>query len=193
VLDENPRVLVLGIGNILMLDEGVGNRIAVGLEQNYTFPSDVRVMDAATMGLGMVHLFRGVEFLLVADAIDGTGYRPGTVVRIPPEEFAPNQVMHSLHDIRFTDVLEAAGLMGLTPRADCIGVQVQDMSPREMTIGLSPAVEAAVPRAIAAVLTVLEEEGVTAEPIEGHDADAELQARVAEQKADIARRQAEGT
>lgn len=192
MLDENPRVLVLGIGNILMLDEGVGNRIAVGLEQNYRFPPDVRVMDAATMGLGMVHLFRGVEFLLIADAIDGTGYEPGTVVRIPPEEFSPNQVMHSLHDIRFTDVLEAASLMGLTPRADCIGVQVYDMNPAEMTIGLSPAVEAAVPRAIAAVLTVLEEEGVTAEPIEGPDTDAALQAQVAEQKADIARRQAEG-
>ncbi|HSQ21975.1 MAG TPA: hydrogenase maturation protease, partial [Coriobacteriia bacterium] len=69
MLDEIPRVLVLGIGNILMLDEGVGNRIAVALEQNYRFPADVRVMDAGTMGLGMVHLFRGVEFLLVADAV----------------------------------------------------------------------------------------------------------------------------
>ncbi|HSQ22305.1 MAG TPA: hydrogenase maturation protease [Coriobacteriia bacterium] len=192
MLDENPRVLVLGIGNILMLDEGVGNRIAVELERNYRFPNDVRVMDAGTMGLGMVHLFRGVEFLLVADAVNGTGYDPGTVVRIPPEEFSPNQVMHSLHDIRFVDVLEAANLIGLSPRADCIGVQVEEMNPEEITIGLSPSVEAAVPRAIAAVLTVLEEEGVTAEPIEGQDADAELQARVAEQKADIARRQAEG-
>jgi hydrogenase maturation protease len=193
VLDDNPRVLVLGIGNILMLDEGVGNRIAVDLERNYRFPDDVRVMDAGTMGLGMVHLFRGVEFLLVADAVNGTGYDPGTVVRIPPEEFSPNQVMHSLHDIRFVDVLEAANLIGLSPRADCIGVQVEEMSPEEITIGLSPAVESAVPRAIAAVLTVLEEEGITAEPSDGPDADAELQARVAEQKADIARRQAEGT
>ena len=192
MLDENPRVLVLGIGNILMLDEGVGNRIAVELERNYRFPNYVRVMDAGTMGLGMVHLFRGVEFLLVADAVNGTGYDPGTVVRIPPEEFSPNQVMHSLHDIRFVDVLEAANLIGLSPRADCIGVQVEEMSPEEITIGLSPSVEAAVPRAIAAVLTVLEEEGVTAEPNEGQDADAELQARVAGQKADIARRQAEG-
>jgi len=150
VSDIEPRVLVLGIGNILMLDEGVGNRVAVELEKNYQFPDDVRIMDAGTMGLGMIHLFRGVEFLLVVDAMDGSGHPPGTVVRIAPEEFAPNQVMHSLHDIRFVDVLEAAKLIGLMPEADCIGIQVQEMNPAEITIGLSEPVEAAVPRAVAA-------------------------------------------
>lgn len=189
--DIEPRVLVLGIGNILMLDEGVGNRVAVELEKNYQFPDDVRIMDAGTMGLGMIHLFRGVEFLLVVDAMDGSGHPPGTVVRIAPEEFAPNQVMHSLHDIRFVDVLEAAKLIGIMPEADCIGIQVQDMSPAEITIGLSEPVEAAVPRSIAAVLYVLEERGVEIQPLESPDADEELLDAVAEAKADIARRQAQ--
>ncbi|MDO8847774.1 MAG: hydrogenase maturation protease [Coriobacteriia bacterium] len=189
MLDENPRVLVLGIGNILMLDEGIGNRIATDLEANYRFPDDVRVMDAGTMGLGMMHLFRGVEFLLVADAVNGTGHPAGTVVRVPPEDFAPNQVLHSLHDVRFVDVLSAARLIGIMPDADCIGVQVENMSPAEITIGLTEPVEAAVPRAIAAVLYVLEERGVIAEPLA--EGDTELQAAVAEAKADVARRQAE--
>jgi len=191
VLDENPRILVLGIGNILMMDEGVGNRIATDLEANYRFPDDVRVMDAATMGLGMMHLFRGVEFLLVADAVDGTGHPAGTVVRVSPEDFAPNQVMHSLHDVRFVDVLKAAQMIDLMPEADCIGVQVENMSPVELHIGLTAPVEAALPRALAAVLYVLEERGVAAEPLA--EGDAELQARVAEAKADVARRQAEQT
>jgi hydrogenase maturation protease len=188
VPDDNPRVLVLGIGNILMMDEGVGNRIATDLLANYRFPDDVQVMDAGTMGLGMMHLFRGVEFLLVADAIDGTGHPAGTVVRISPEDFAPNQVMHSLHDIRFVDVLNAAKLIGIMPEADCIGVQVENMSPPELTIGLTKTVEDAVPRAIAAVLYVLEERGVTAEPLP--DGDARLRAAIAEAKADIAAKQA---
>lgn len=188
--DIEPRILVLGIGNVLMLDEGIGNRVAVELEKNYRFPGDVRIMDAGTMGLGMLHLFRGVEFLLVVDAMDGSGHPPGTVVRIAPEDFAPNQVMHSLHDIRFVDVLEAAKLIGLMPEADCIGIQVQDMSPAEITIGLSEPVEAAVPRAIAAVLYVLEERGVEIQPLESPDADKELLGAVAEAKTDIARRQA---
>lgn len=189
--DVNPRILVLGIGNVLMLDEGIGNRVATALESNYRFPEDVQVMDGGTMGLGMMHLFRGVEFLLVVDAMNGTNHPPGTVVRISPEDFAPNQVLHSLHDIRFVDVLNAAKLIDLMPEADCIGIQVQDMSPAELTIGLSEPVEAALPRAVAAVLYVLEERGVIASPIEDEGADAALQAHVDEAKADIARRQAE--
>lgn len=185
--DTDPRVLVLGIGNILMMDEGVGNRVATELQATYVFPDDVRVMDGGTMGLGMMHLFRGVEFLMLVDAVDGTGHPPGTVVRVAPEDFAPNQVLHSLHDVRFVDVLNAAKLIGIMPEADCIGVQVEDMSPAELTIGLSEPVEAAVPRAMAAVLYVLEEHGVTAEP--SPDGDSELQAAVAEAKADIAARQ----
>lgn len=184
---EQPRVLVLGIGNILMMDEGVGNRIAADLESNYTFPPDVRVVDAGTMGLGMIHLFRGVELAVVADAIDGTGYPPGTVVRLSPADFAPNQVMHSLHDIRFVDVLNAARLIGLEPQADCIGVQVENMSPVELHVGLSETVEAAVPRAIAAVLYVLEEHGVSVSPRD--DGDADLQAAIALARDDIATRQ----
>lgn len=189
MLDENPRILVLGIGNILMMDEGVGNRVATDLQANYVFPSDVVVMDAGTMGLGMMHLFRGVEFLLVADAVDGTGHPAGTVVRVSPEDFAPNQVMHSLHDVRLVDVLNAAKMIDIMPEADCIGIQVENMSPAELTIGLSETVEAAIPRALGAVLYVLEERGVLAETAEG--ADVQLLAAVAEAKADIARRQAE--
>lgn len=191
--DTHPRILVLGIGNVLMLDEGVGNRIAEELERNYRFGDDVRIVDGGTMGYGMIHLFRGVEFLLVVDAMDGTTLAPGTVVRVSPKDFAPNQVMHSLHDLRFVDVLQAAQLIDIMPEADCIGIQVENMSPAELTIGLSEPVEAAVPRAIAAVLYVLEERGIVPEDSDSAEADADLQARVAEAKADIARRQAEAT
>jgi hydrogenase maturation protease len=137
----------------------------------------------------MIHLFRGVEFLLFADAIDGTGYPPGTVLRLPPEDFAPNQIMHSLHDIRLPDVLEAAQLIGLKPAADCIGVQVENLSPPELHMGLSDSVEAAIPRAVAAVLHVLEEHGVIAEMRTDDDADAAFQAAVATAQADIAAKQ----
>lgn len=184
--DDSARILVLGIGNILMMDEGVGNRIATDLEANYRFPEDVRIVDAGTMGLGMIHLFRGVEFALVVDAIDGSGHPAGTVVRVSPEDFAPNQVMHSLHDVRFVDVLNAARLIDVTPEAECVGVQVENMSPPQLTIGLTATLEAAVPRAIAAVLFILEERGVVADGLE--ESDAVLLAAVSEAKSDIARR-----
>lgn len=155
------RILVLGVGNVLMRDEGIGPRVVEELGR-YQLPDNVAVTDAGTLGLGMMYLFRDVDYLLVADAVNGTGHVPGTVVRIAPEDFAPNQVLHSLHDMRLVDVLNAAALVGMTPTTECVGVQVQDISPEEFSVGLTEAVEAAVPRAVAAVLMLLEERGARA-------------------------------
>ena len=157
------RVLIIGVGNVLMRDEGVGPRVVAELGDRYEFPADVEVMDAGTMGLGMMHLFRDVEYMLIIDAIDGTGHPAGTVVQISPEDFAPNQVLHSLHDIRLVDVLNAAKLIEAEPKlTDCVGIQIEDISPEAFSIGLTDSVETAVPRATAAALTLLEENGIEA-------------------------------
>lgn len=154
------RVLVMGIGNILMKDEGVGCRVAEEMESRFTTPEGVDIIDSGTMGMTILNLFREYDFMVVVDAMQGTSHPPGTVLRLSPEDIAPNQVRHSLHDTRFIDVLEAAELMGCRPEAECVGIQVEDMHPAELTIGLSESVEAAVEVAIDAVLTVLGERGI---------------------------------
>jgi len=156
------RILILGIGNPLMTDEGVGVRVAEALMSGFDFPEGVEVVDAGTMGLGILNMFRGIDLVIVVDAIDRTGRPPGTVVRLSPDDLAPNQIMHSLHDTRFVDVLQAAELTGIRPEAECIGVQVGSME--QWVTELTPEVEAALPLAVDAVLTVLGEHGVTAKP-----------------------------
>ncbi len=168
------RITVMGIGNPLMKDEGIGVRVIEVLMASCAFPDNVTLIDAGTMGMSILHLFGECDYLLVVDAIQDTDEPAGTVVRLTPDDLAPNQVMHSLHDIRFVDVLEAAELMGVRPEADCIGIQIEDMS--GIGIGLVPAVEAAIPAAVDAVLTVLAERGIRAEPRE----DATVDARVLE-------------
>lgn len=169
---NDERILVMGIGNPLVKDEGVGVRVIEEIMRTLRFPGNVTLMDAGTMGMGILNLFRDCDYMLVVDAVDGTGEAPGTVVRLSPEDFAPNQVMHSLHDIRFVDVLQAAELMGHRPEADCVGVQVLDMD--GVQIGLTPDVEDAIPRAIDAVVRILRERGVEATPLVGGSADADL-------------------
>jgi hydrogenase maturation protease len=124
------------------------------------FPDNVTLIDAGTMGMGILNLFRDCDYLLVIDAVDGTGEPAGTVVRMTPEDMAPNTIKHSMHDMRLVDVLEAAMLMGTRPEVDCIGIQILDMD--GIAVGLTPDVEAAVPRAVEAALTVLAERGIEA-------------------------------
>lgn len=169
---SSERILVMGIGNPLVKDEGVGVRIIEEMMATLDFPTNVTLMDAGTMGMGILNLFRECDYMLIIDAIDGTGEAAGTVVRLAPEDFAPNQVLHSLHDIRFVDVLQAAELIGSRPEADCIGVQIKDMD--GVAIGLTPEVEASIPAAIEAALLVLREHGVEATPLVGGSAPARL-------------------
>ena len=158
--DAPERILILGIGNILMKDEGVGCRVVEELFARYEFPDNVDIDDSGTMGMMILNLLRQYDFVLIVDAVNGTGYPGGSVVRLAPEDIANNQVMHSLHDLRFVDVLQAAELIGIRPEGHVVGIQVEDMEPAELTIGLSEPVEAALDTAIDAVLTVLAERGV---------------------------------
>ena len=110
------RVTVMGVGNPLMRDEGVGVRVAEVLMSAFAWPDNVTVLDAGTMGMGILNLFRDADYMLVVDAVDGTGEPPGTVVRLSAEDIAPNQVMHSLHDVRLRRRARGRRADGYPPR-----------------------------------------------------------------------------
>jgi hydrogenase maturation protease len=159
---SEERILVMGVGNPLMRDEGVGPRVVELLRAGYEFPENVEVVDAGTMGFMILDVLRGFDRLIIVDALDGTDEPPGTVMLLTPDDFAPNQVMHSLHDTRLVDVLQAAELIDIRPETIAVGVQIESI--QEWVLELSPAVEAALPTAAAAVLEQLHERGVVPAP-----------------------------
>lgn len=112
------------------------------------------------MGMGLLNLFSEYDYMIVVDAVDGTGEPPGTVLAVAPEDIAPNTVFHdSMHDMRFIDVIQNAALIGWETEGIVVGVQIKDMAPVELEIGLTPEVEAAVPVAVGAVVELLTEAG----------------------------------
>lgn len=169
---QPQQILIIGVGNPLMRDEGAGVRTVELLMSGYEFPEHVTVMDAGTMGLTILDVLRGVERLIVVDAIQNSGHAPGTVVLMTPEDMAENQVMHSLHDVRIVDVLAHAAMMGHTPRTSVVGIQIERIE--EWVLELSVPVEEALPVAAGAVLELLAEDGVTPTPRDSSDADARI-------------------
>lgn len=154
----DQRILVMGVGNPLMRDEGIGPRVIELLLDGYVFPDNVSVEDAGTMGYMILDLLKEADRLIVVDAIKDSGHPAGTVLMFSPEDLASNQVMHSMHDLRLVDVLEAAELTGHAPEAVVIGVQIESIE--EWVLELSEAAEAALPVAAAAVLEQLAGLGV---------------------------------
>ena len=155
-MSRDKRIGILCVGNLLMLDEGVGPRVAQELNERYSFPENVEVLDRGTMGMALLSDLKRFDVLLLVDAVDKTGTPPGTVVTYMPEDIAPYEAFHGAHDTRFIDVLEAAALLGYQPEAHCLGVQVLDMCPVDYTVGLTPPVEAALPFLLECVRGFLE-------------------------------------
>jgi len=166
------RILVMGVGNPLMRDDGAGPRVIEMLRAAYVFPDNVEVVDAGTLSYMILDLFRGIDELVLIDAMQGGDEKPGTVAVLTPEEIAPNQVKHSMHDVGIVDVLQAAELMGAAPHTVAIGIQIESIE--QWVLELSEPVAAAVPLAAAAVLNALQSLGVEPLPNEGSDPQAQI-------------------
>lgn len=108
-------VLILGIGNTLMNDDGFGIRVVERLQQNYTFPDEVAVLDGGTLGLDLLPRLEGVERLLIVDAVEMQS-EVGTIFRLEGEE-VPRAFANklSVHQMGVQDLLAVAELQGYCP------------------------------------------------------------------------------
>ncbi|APO70098.1 hydrogenase expression/formation protein HupD (plasmid) [Rhizobium gallicum] len=124
-----PRVLVLGIGNILWADEGFGVRAVEAFHQAYSVPDNVTILDGGTQGLYLVQSVTETDYLIVFDAID-YGLTPGTLKIVENDDvpkFTGAKKM-SLHQTGFQEVLSAADLLGRYPeKLALIGCQPVDL------------------------------------------------------------------
>lgn len=146
-----PTTLVLGLGNPLRGDDGVGVHVAQQLLKG-RLPGDVEVADGGTQGLGLVALLEGRRRAIVVDAAD-MGRAPGEVVRFVMEEarlLGEDDGHFSVHEAGLREALLLAQALGTLPdEVVLFGVQPAGV---EWNTGLSPQVEAAVPDLIEAVL-----------------------------------------
>ncbi|NRP74936.1 Hydrogenase 1 maturation protease [Ensifer psoraleae] len=156
----SPRILVLGIGNILWADEGLGVRAVEAFHKAYEVPDNVTILDGGTQGLYLVQLVNEHDRLIVFDAID-YGLEPGTMKVVEDDEvpkFTGAKKM-SLHQTGFQEVLSAADLMGQYPeRLTLIGCQPLDLE--DWGGPLTAPVKAAIPAAVETAVRVLRDWGV---------------------------------
>lgn len=117
MLDQpSTRTLILGVGNLLLSDEGVGVHVLERLAAIYDMPKGVQTLDGGTLGLDLLYYLEGVENLLIIDAVE-MGKQPGTLLRLEGDE-VPSflSIKMSPHQIGIPDMLFAARLKDLYPR-----------------------------------------------------------------------------
>ncbi len=149
-----PIALVLGLGNPLRGDDGIGPRVVEALLRR-GLPEGVEALDAGSAGLELLNLLDGPQRVIVIDAAD-VGLAPGQFARFTPDEahlFAAADTT-SFHQAGLAEVLALARALDRPlPELVIFGVQPASM---EWGEGLSPAVEGVVTRVVEALQNELE-------------------------------------
>ena len=152
-------VTVLGLGNILMGDEGAGVRALDALRERYEFPESVRFLDGGTLGLDLIFYLEGTEKLLVIDAVV-SGAAPGTIKILDgPEIPSVLAGKFSVHQIGLQDLFFALDIMEKRPSHSClVGIEPKVI---DLSLELSPEIEDALPGLADAVVGRLDGWGVS--------------------------------
>ena len=156
------EILLLGVGNLLYGDEGIGVHAFRLLEAGYEFSPNVRLVDGGTAGQYLMPTLSEAKQVIVMDAVRAGG-EPGTIYRLENEDLRKSVgFWDSQHDVSLEDILVQCELIGSKPEVVVIGMEPLDMLTLQME--LTPLVQEKMPKFIGHVLDELRALGGEARP-----------------------------
>jgi hydrogenase maturation protease len=159
---RSERVCVVGMGNMLYRDEGIGVYAARCLEGSYRFIPEIELFDGATLGFGLIDLFEKGSKIIVLDALV-TEAPAGTMYRLSRKELLQlgPSMQPTAHEVEPLELLKLAEVLGEPPDMVLLGIVPADA--QTMAVGLTPELEAAFPAYVDLALAELRRAGVHAE------------------------------
>lgn len=148
------KTVVLGLGNPILTDDGVGIKVVRALRPLLDNPN-VILGESSLGGLGLLNVLSGYDRAIIIDAIQTRGGTPGDVYRLKPSDLAPCLHLSCAHDVDFATALELGRLMGiqLPEEMSIVAIEVRDMT--TFSEECTPSVRAAIGVAAEMVLSEL--------------------------------------
>lgn len=144
------KILVLGIGNLLLRDEGVGIHVVQELNSQFQFSENVSLVDGGTLGSRLIGVMSDCDALIVVDAVKNGGV-PGSLYRLEGADLnLKTLTKNSLHEASFLETLLQCQMLGYQFQTVIIGIEPEDISP--WSDELTATVQEKVPDLIRAVL-----------------------------------------
>jgi hydrogenase maturation protease len=153
-VDGKTKTLILGLGNSLLSDDGVGLIIAAELKSRLE-QSDITVMETSVAGLSLVDLLVGYDRAIIIDAIQTSDGKPGQIYRLAPEAFDTTRRTISPHDVNFTTALEFGKKVGLPLPQEIIIFAIEASDVNTFSEECTPQVTQAIPTCVDMVLQEL--------------------------------------
>jgi len=147
---KSKKVLVLGIGNILHKDDGVGVHVVNEISETVSdLPENVEVFDGGTFGYDLLPVMSGRKKIVIVDALK-VDDEPGSIYRFPAGHLADCNNKFSLHDVGVKKIIDMLMLMGEYPEIEIIGIVPEDIN--SLDIGISDSVKKSIPKAVEYIL-----------------------------------------
>jgi len=144
------KVLILGIGNILHRDDGLGVYIVRQMEESgVALPEGVELLDGGTAGFDLLGLIDGYDKIVIVDALR-TDDRPGSIYRFTPEHAVERRAQFSLHEVGIMEVIRTLRIMDHNPEIEFVGIVPANIS--DLDTEISQAVLDSIPRAVEVIL-----------------------------------------
>lgn len=161
------KILVLGVGNILYTDEGLGVRALEMARERWEFPENVTLLDGGTLGMGLMDALTSCDIVFVLDAVLGGG-EAGAIYRLTGDDLRKSvSFRDSMHQTDLVDTLVFCDLIGKRPEAVVLGMEPEDyMSMGEFP---TPTVRERLPLLCDLLKSELEARGVTLKEREPHN------------------------
>lgn len=147
-------LLVLGVGNILHKDDGVGVHVIHRLKKRSSIVPHVEIVDGGTAGFDLLSIMAGRKKILIVDALNADDV-PGSIYRIPAYALKGSGDILSLHEAGVKQIIDMLYFTGENPEIEILGIVVKDISSLE--IGLSNLVEQAVPGIAEEIFKIINE------------------------------------
>ena len=151
----SEKITVLGVGNILMQDEGFGVRVVEKLLAEYSFPEYVQILDGGTLGMELLRFLLETDKLILVDAVNG-GLPPGSLYQFDHDQVkAYFKEKVSMHELGIQDVLAILEVVGKPTKE----IKVLGVEPQTLDIGLelTPLVAGVVENVVEKLLLILGE------------------------------------
>jgi hydrogenase maturation protease len=144
------KVLILGIGNTLRSDDGLGVYIVRHIEETgVTLPKGVDLLDGGTAGFDLLGLIDGYDKIVIVDALK-VDDKPGSIYRFTPEHAVDRRAQFSLHEVGIMEVIKTLRIIDHNPEIEFVGIVPDNIN--DIDTNLSTAVRESIPRAVEVIL-----------------------------------------
>lgn len=161
------RNIVVGVGNVLFKDEGVGIYASKFLQQNYKFDDSLEIIDGGTLGFKLMTYFQEYDNVIILDTVSVED-EPGSIYRLPSEVLlGMGQYRKTAHEVEIVEMLEICSVLDKHATVTILGIIPEDIEAVE--IGLTSTLEEKFDGFISQAIQEIENIGVKVEKVDNKD------------------------